>query len=99
MLAGWVLFATDQQKLSYKILAVAGTIFSALSGLTIYLQFGMSLKGPYPIWILIKAIVWLTIPMLAVLFKIKLKEKARRMIWPVIILMSIAVVISVYKPI
>lgn len=98
MLAGCLLYATDQQKVTYKVLAIVGTVITGVTGFMLFQRFGMPLKGPYPIWIMVKSTIWLVVVLITLIVGIKFQKKARLLVWPILFLMSIAAAISIYKP-
>jgi uncharacterized membrane protein SirB2 len=89
-------YQTDSKVI--KIFSGIFTLLVLVSGVSMMNRLGLELTPPYPMWIVAKFIIWLTIGITTPIVIKRAKERASRLFIPYAVFILVAVGMSIYKP-
>lgn len=102
-LAFVIIFITAQAAQFYntnklsKIFAGIASLFTLLTGFLLLKRFGISHSGPYPVWVIMKLVIW---GLLAIIFPVifkRLRTFLKILYLPWLILIIMAAAMAIYK--
>lgn len=88
----------NPEKLLHKIVSGIASLLVLVSGVILLDRFGISHKGPYPTWVLIKAGIWLAISVVTPIVVKKFPKVSKLLYWPWIIVLLVGISMAIYKP-
>lgn len=85
-------------KVLHKIVTGMGSLIVLVTGIILLDRFGISHKGPYPTWVIVKMGIWLAISVITPIVIKKFTKFAKLLYWPWLFIMLIGISMAVYKP-
>jgi len=86
------------EKKLHKILSHIFSIFVLASGALLLERFGITHKGPFPLWVLVKIGIWLAIALISPIVFKRFPKYSKLLFWPWVIVGFVATAMAVYKP-
>lgn len=88
----------NPEKLLHKILTGMGSFVVLVTGIILLERFGISYKGPYPTWVIIKVGIWLAVSIITPIVVKKFSKFSKLLFWPWLFALFLEIAMAVYKP-
>lgn len=88
----------NPEKVIHKIVTGIATLTVLITGVILLDRFGISHKGPYPTWVLVKVGIWLAVSIITPIVTKRFAKFSKFLYWPWLFVMLIAISMAVYKP-